>query len=186
MRIVTSIFCGIVLASCAHVTGPSPLPAGVSNGVPAGPDAAGFMHLFSFSGVDGAHPYASLTDVNGTFIGTTSWGGRGKCKSDFDEPGCGTVFKITTHGTQTVLYNFKGYPTDGAYPQAGLTNVNGSLYGTTTQGGDTGCGPFPGCGTVFKTTTSGAESVPYTFVSLAVARRSGTARAPTRTCFRRP
>ncbi len=51
-----------------------------------------------------------------------------------DIHGCGTVFSITTSGKETVLYSF-GAPKDGKYPYAGLINVNGTLYGTTTAGG---------------------------------------------------
>ena len=64
-----------------------------------------------------------------------------------------------------MLYAFKG-GSDGANPLAGLINVNGTLYGTTAQGGDSGCrytGYPPGCGTVFSVTTSGQETVLYRF-----------------------
>ena len=40
--------------------------------------------------------------------------------------------------------------------------MNGTLYGTTQQGG-AGCGSRDGCGAVFAITTSGAESVLYSF-----------------------
>jgi hypothetical protein len=36
-----------------------------------------------------------------------------------------------------VLYSFRG-GSDGAFPNAGLTNVNGTFYGTTSDGGG-GC-----------------------------------------------
>ena len=39
-----------------------------------------------------------------------------------------------------MLYSFKGGKTDGAHPWAGLTNVNGTLYGTTVNGGATADG----------------------------------------------
>jgi uncharacterized repeat protein (TIGR03803 family) len=56
-----------------------------------------------------------------------------------------------------VLYRFKSDP-DGAHPSAGLIDVKGALYGTTTLGGGGGS-----VGTVFKVSRSGIERVLYTF-----------------------
>ncbi len=109
------------------------------------------LHSFGGNG-DGDYPYAALTELNGTFFGTTYEGGR---------YGEGTVFSISTTGTETVLHSFGGTTGDGAYPYAGLTNINGTLYGTTTKGGHSsyGCG----CGTVYSVTPSGTENVIYSF-----------------------
>ena len=49
------------------------------------------------------------------------------------------VFNITTSGAESVLYRFAGH-SDGANPNAGLTNVGGTLYGTTLYGGASGEG----------------------------------------------
>ena len=49
------------------------------------------------------------------------------------------MFKVSTSGAENVLYRFKGGK-DGANPQADLTNVNGTLYGTTVAGGASGKG----------------------------------------------
>ena len=65
--------------------------------------------------------------------------------------GDGTVFSITTSGTETVLHGFSG--SDGAHPGADLLDVDGTLYGTTTNGGANDSG------TVFSIATSGYESV---------------------------
>jgi len=66
--------------------------------------------------------------------------------------------------TENVLYSFGG-GSDGEYPGAGLIEVNGILYGTTVQGGGTGCGG-DGCGTLFSLDpASGAERVLYSFCS---------------------
>ncbi len=114
--------------------------------------------LYRFQGgKDGANPYAGLVDVNGALYGTTAGGGSGCSGSG----GCGTVFKITTSGKETVLYSFKGAP-DGLAPLGNLTVLNGKLYGTTRAGG-AGCSGSSGCGTVFRTTTSGIETVLYSF-----------------------
>ncbi|MBV8067081.1 MAG: hypothetical protein JO113_03810 [Candidatus Eremiobacteraeota bacterium] len=64
-----------------------------------------------------------------------------------------------------VLYSFRA-GSDGMWPQGNLTDVNGTLYGTTWVGGGKGCiqsGPPYGCGTVFSITTSGNEKVLHSF-----------------------
>jgi uncharacterized repeat protein (TIGR03803 family) len=112
------------------------------------------LHSFGSSG-DGAYPYyGALLNVKGTLYGTTFNGGAYSCGSIGN---CGTVFSITTSGTETVLYSFKGPPDDGDLPTAGLANVNGILYGTTEFGDTTGDG------TVFSVTTSGTEKLLYSF-----------------------
>lgn len=57
---------------------------------------------------------------------------------------------------ESVLHSFTNTP-DGDEPHDALTNVGGTLYGTTYYGGASGNG------TVFKSTTSGTESVLYSF-----------------------
>ena len=159
MRILNLILCAVVLASCARESNPSLLPASVTNGASVRSGSTGFTHLFSFDGMDGAHPEAGLIDVNGTLFGTTAWGGNSACNDDSGEVGCGTVFAITTSGKERVLYKFKGYPTDGEHPHASLIDVNDTFYGTTACYGDA-AGDL---GTVFDVTASGTESVLYNF-----------------------
>jgi hypothetical protein len=67
--------------------------------------------------------------------------------------GCGTVFAITTSGKESVVYNFKG-GSDGEFPFASVTDVNGVLYGTTSAGGGGSCTSSfsSGCGTIFQLT----------------------------------
>jgi uncharacterized repeat protein (TIGR03803 family) len=94
---------------------------------------------YSFQGgADGELPSSSLIlDSKGNLYGTTYQGGT---------PGYGTVFQISSDGTERVLYSFAG-GTDGAGPVGGLVrDGRGNLYGTTYQGGATGYG------TVFKVT----------------------------------
>ena len=91
------------------------------------------LHSFT-GGSDGAHPAAGLIDVNGTLYGATEYGGDAGCK----KAGCGTVYSITTSGSEKVLHSFSGSP-DGARPAAPLINVDGTLYGTTKDGGTSEC-----------------------------------------------
>jgi uncharacterized repeat protein (TIGR03803 family) len=108
-------------------------------------------------GRDGAGPVAGLIAVNRALYGTTSGGGATACSG-----GCGTVFKVSTNGAESVVYRFQG-GTDGANPVASLTTLSGRLYGTTQYGGAHKGLCSTGCGTVFEVSTSGAESVVYRF-----------------------
>jgi uncharacterized repeat protein (TIGR03803 family) len=118
------------------------------------------LHSFK-GGTDGASPSAGLIELAGTLYGTTKYGG-GSTLGGLTAC-CGTVFKITTAGSESVLHRFVG-GTDGAFPQAGLVGVGGTLYGTTSGStfGEAGNGPSSS-GTVFKITTSGVESVLHRF-----------------------
>jgi uncharacterized repeat protein (TIGR03803 family) len=118
--------------------------------------------LYSFcsqpSCTDGKEPTAGLVqDASGNLYGTTQYGGANlSCYM-----GCGTVFKITTAGTLTTLYNFcpgGGYCTDGNQPEAALVQAtDGNFYGTTYNGGGL-------CeGTIFKITPSGTLTTLYRF-----------------------
>ena len=116
--------------------------------------------IYSFKGgADGWFPQANLIAVNGILYGTTYFGGGTGCYGS----GCGTVFKITTSGTENVLYSFQG-GADAAAPAASVIAVKGELYGTTLGGNisssqlcpDQG---VPGCGTVFEVSTSGTDRV---------------------------
>ena len=100
----------------------------------------------AFTGSDGLDPEAGLiADSAGNLYGTTLGGATAGC----DVPACGVVFKISTDGTETVLYAFKG-GSDGDVPVASLiADSSGSLYGTTEAGGASGSG------TVFKLTGTG-------------------------------
>lgn len=117
--------------------------------------------LYAFSGgSDGGASYASIIDVNGALYGTSLAGGSGTCTSTqglWSNSGCGTVFSVTTGGKEKMLYAFEG-GSDGAIPTAGLIDVNGTLYGTTSQGGASNDG------TVFSVDPkTGKEKVLYSF-----------------------
>jgi uncharacterized repeat protein (TIGR03803 family) len=132
--------------------------------------------LYRFTGgADGAGPNGPLIrDPAGNLYGTTNQGGPGTppaCGPVM--PSCGVVFKLSPTNTETVLHNFAGVP-DGAYPSAGLVrDAGGNLYGTTPFGGSAnssckvGTNDYTTCGTVFKISAKGTETVLYSF-------RSGT------------
>jgi uncharacterized repeat protein (TIGR03803 family) len=106
--------------------------------------------LYTFNGYpDGKHPNG-IIDVGGTFYGTTAEGGT---------YGGGTVFSLGTTGTEHVLHSFqrRSFLRDGRIPNPGLIDVNGTLYGTTSEGGTYGRG------TVFTITTGGVEKLLYSF-----------------------
>ena len=78
--------------------------------------------LTSFYGPDGIYPSGKLAmDTSGNLYGTTTYGGPYSL---------GTVFKVDTSGTKTVIYNFIFddeeflLDTHGAYPLAGLIMDN--------------------------------------------------------------
>ena len=102
--------------------------------------------LYAFTGgLDGNSPYAGVIfDPAGNLYGVTQAGGL---------YGKGTVFQLTPSGgswTETVLYNFTGFP-DGDLPLGGLAiDEAGNLYGTAANDGD----PVYQCGTVFKLSPS--------------------------------
>ena len=120
------------------------------------------LHDFR-GGNDGEFPDGSLiADGAGNLYGTTGSGGDGT-GCDNGSNGCGTVFRRTASGQETVLYAFAG-GSDGAFPNPGLVADNaGNLYGDTGWGGGASCPGASGCGTVFKLTPDGTESVLYAF-----------------------
>jgi uncharacterized repeat protein (TIGR03803 family) len=96
---------------------------------------------------DGNFPLAGLIDGSDAFYGTTSGGGLYRK---------GTVFTVTTGGTEKILRSF-GKGIKGRYPYAGVIDVKGTLYGTTPFGGEFGDG------TAFSMTTDGSEKVLHSF-----------------------
>ena len=118
-----------------------------------------FKTLYTFTGIpDGANVWNDLLlDVNGTLYGTTAVGGV---------YGCGTVYKLDSKGTETVLYSFTG-GADGCLPESNvLQDWQGNLYGVALFGGNLGatnCIDDGGCGVVYKLDTKGNETVLYTF-----------------------
>jgi uncharacterized repeat protein (TIGR03803 family) len=130
--------------------------------------------LYGFQGSshnnDGAHPISRITLHNGIVYGTTPVGGLAGCANN---NGCGTVFYLRPPfavcrvslcpWTETVLYRFAGRA-DGGNPVGDLVvDQSGNVYGTTSGGGNSGCGYQPGnaCGVVYQLTSAGSESILY-------------------------
>ncbi|HVR45992.1 MAG TPA: choice-of-anchor tandem repeat GloVer-containing protein [Candidatus Binatia bacterium] len=119
--------------------------------------------LYSFGEFSpaGMQPSASVTNLNGMLYGTTNFGG---------DRAAGTIFSLNVDGTEKIVHSF-GHPfrSDGQIPGSSLIAVNGTLYGTTYEGGiyDRGhnCGstPCPGDGTIFSVTSAGKVRVLHSF-----------------------
>lgn len=104
--------------------------------------------IYTFgNGNDGTYPHKIIFDTAGNIFGVT---GRGGTSND------GTVYELSRSGqswTENILYNFAG-GADGYLPKEVVFDDSGDLYGVTEQGGNPGCSPFQGCGTIFKMTRS--------------------------------
>ena len=93
------------------------------------------LHTFTLA-TDGGYVVAQLVQgSDGAFYGTAQNGGAS---------GAGTLFKVTSTGTFTKLYDFSG-GSDGYGPAAPLVPSGASFYGSTQGGGY-------GAGTLFQFT----------------------------------
>jgi uncharacterized repeat protein (TIGR03803 family) len=104
------------------------------------PNAGTLQVLYSFCSqqncADGASPRGGLIFANSQLYGTTSEGGASRADG-------GTVFSVDPNtGAHSLLYVFCSQPNcaDGDSPQAGVVDVNSTLYGTTEYGGAHGAG----------------------------------------------
>jgi uncharacterized repeat protein (TIGR03803 family) len=106
------------------------------------------LYNFNYSSSGGNSHAGLVRDASGNLYGTTYVGGAN---------GAGTVFKVDTSDTLTVLHSFTG-GTDGGYPYAGLVqDTKGNLYGGASLGGSSHQG------VVFKVDTSDTLTVLYSF-----------------------
>ena len=149
----------LVLASDGYFYGTTSIGGANGQGTLFRIDSAGnFALLHTFSAItsgtvnaEGAEPNAGLVQgMDGSLYGTAKYGGPN---------GYGTVFKITTGGTYTLLHSFLGYGTDeGVYPDKPLIQAgDGSFYGTTSL-----AGAYNG-GTIYQITSDGSLTTVYAF-----------------------
>ena len=132
----------VILDSAGNVYGTT-LLGGLGFGTVYRVDPSGNLTvLYDFHGAaDGSGPQGPLVrDVDGNVFGVAQQGGAHQA---------GTVFKLASNGTLTVLHNFTG-GRDGKAPQGGLLRDGaGNLFGSAFSGGDTGNG------TLFEITKAG-------------------------------
>jgi uncharacterized repeat protein (TIGR03803 family) len=108
--------------------------------------------LYSFPGAGEGTPSSLFLNSDGALYGTASLGGLYNG---------GVVFKLEPPAdagdpwTETDLYSFTG-GADGAGPDALIPGGNGTLYGTTSAGGNWGAG------TVFELTPPAGPHAPWT------------------------
>lgn len=119
-------------------------------------DTSGNLNpVYTFhGGAEGSGPLGTVAfDTAGNMYGTNYGGGILPDGSN----GGGTVWKIDTLGSFSVLHTFT-YGADGANPQASVRfDSAGNMYGTASSGG------AYGWGTVWKINTAGAFSVVHPF-----------------------
>src|SRR5215468_6539156 len=78
-----------------------------------------FSPIASFTGTNDTAPYGVLVQAaDGSFYGTTMFGGENPNYSPAYGIGYGTVFKVTPDGTLTTVASFNG--TNGINPRGGL------------------------------------------------------------------
>ena len=107
-----------------------------------------------------------LGALAGAFLGVTTAHLRGMPLQQETSPAASE----STPGRFRVVYTLTGGP-DGGNPYSGLIqDAGGNLYGTSTTGGDVNCDFGTGCGTVFKLSAAGRETVLYRFRGLADGR----------------
>jgi uncharacterized repeat protein (TIGR03803 family) len=117
--------------------------------------AGKFTLLYTFKGApDGGLPQGNLViDKAGNIYGTTAQGGNAQSCPYF---GCGVVFKIDTHGKETVLHELLS--AEGCGPSGGLiSDAASNLYGTNWS-----CGADNN-GSIFKVDKKGNFTKLYDF-----------------------
>jgi len=138
---------GLVLDSAGNLYGATSSGGASRSGTVFKVAASGvetLLHSFS-GGADGEFPQSGLTrDANSNLYGTTQAGGTS---------GWGTVFRVSTAGSEGVLYSFP----DEESPTGVIRDSVGNLYGTTALRGASGGG------TVFKIDSTGKKTVLHSF-----------------------
>jgi uncharacterized repeat protein (TIGR03803 family) len=140
-RAVAAIAAVLAVAACSRLGSSNVLP---SNAI-AARALTSFKTIHTFKKGDGVNPSGALIAVNGVLYGVTAGGG-----SD----GNGTVFSVTTGGSEHVVHSFNS---EGSSPNGSLLSVNGVLYGATSRGGP------KDAGTLFALRTDGTPIWTYDF-----------------------
>jgi uncharacterized repeat protein (TIGR03803 family) len=131
--------------------------------VTARPATESILYTFGTTASDAVQPSGSLLQASdGNFYGTTVSGGANSCTL-IGPNGCGTVFKITPAGVETILHSFGASASDGWGPSPLIQASDGNFYGTTIGGGANSCSGANYCGTVFTITPAGVETIVYSF-----------------------
>jgi uncharacterized repeat protein (TIGR03803 family) len=146
---------GLTLASNGDFYGTTTAGGASGDGTVFEMTASGKVTLLhSFTGSsDGSMPIGALVQASdGNLYGTCYSGGAN---------GTGTVFRITTKGILTKIYDFAAEAAPGNigyFPRAGLIQASdGNLYGTAWQGG-----PFA-TGTIYQLTLGGVGTLDASF-----------------------
>jgi uncharacterized repeat protein (TIGR03803 family) len=108
--------------------------------------------LYSFESSNGYDPVANFIGKKGKIFGTTERGGS---------YGGGTVFEIYTKTlSYKMVHSFNFEDNDATYPEAGLLNSKGVLYGAASNGGANGSGAVYSIDPI-----TDSEKVVYSFCS---------------------
>lgn len=114
------------------------------------------LHTFNY-GVDGGFPGGLVEGNDANFYAT-------------EGAGLGGLFRITPDGVFTTLHTFGGGPNDAAFPTGSLIKDKaGNFYGTAPYGGTFGFGA------IFSITSSGNETLVYSFTGGADGSRPNSA-----------
>ncbi len=116
------------------------------------------LYSFGARSGDGQSPWSGLAVLRGAFFGTTTFGGTGDCQQA-NYSGCGTVFRVDRFGHERIIHSFQDNNDDGRYPTGSLIVVQGTLFGTTSEGG-----PYND-GTAFSLMPGGKETILSNFGS---------------------
>lgn len=109
--------------------------------------------LVAFNGTNGCTPTSLIPGDDGSFYGTTAYGGA--FTNDSGGQGDGCIFETTTNGDLTLLASFDG--TNGANPSTLIQANDGDFYGVTQSGGSYTNG------TVFQMTPNGDVTTLFSF-----------------------
>lgn len=118
-------------------------------------DGTAFRVLHNFDGLEGESPN-ELVLSEGTLYGTTGANGIIETNGYVSVVGNGTVFKVSTEGTDfAVIKNLDG--SDARNPYGRVLLSSNYLYATTLSGGFTNNYWRGGIGTIFKVKTDGSD-----------------------------